>query len=249
MEHRTISATEQNGVCNGQLILVEGPDSVGKTSLTHRVVSDLTASGVCCERFSFPGDDKQTLGHLVYSIHHEPKRFNLLDMTEASRQALHIAAHLDAIERVVIPKLRRGVHIILDRSWWSTWVYGKVGGVREPLLTALISAELVCWGDVRPATAILMVRDTPVGDVDQIPEWYRLKREYELLAERERRTHPVFLLNVEENLDKTARRATEWIGSFLTCHDRRSEWAGRVDGECVSSIEAAGCAADGDGFV
>jgi thymidylate kinase len=134
----------------GRLIVFEGPDGVGKSTLSRALVGRLREMGLNCDHLSFPGNEEGTIGHLVYEVHHNPASFGLTAITDASLQALHIAAHLDEIERRIMPALRGGSWVILDRFWWSTWVYGRAASVENPTLDALIQAELLHWRDIKP---------------------------------------------------------------------------------------------------
>ena len=99
--------------------------------------------------------------------------------------------HIDAIDRQILPALQQGRVVLLDRYWWSAWVYGIVGGCNRRKLRALIEAERAAWEAVRPALAVLLRRPTPIDRNDPPAYWQRLSDEYGLLAERERRVHPV----------------------------------------------------------
>ena len=110
-------------------------------------------------------------------------------------QALHIAAHIDVIDRQILPALQGGRTVLLDRYWWSAWVYGLVGGCSRQKLRALVNAERSAWGTVRPALAVLLRRPTPIDRNDPPARWQRLSDEYARLAERERRLHTVAVLD------------------------------------------------------
>ena len=55
----------------GRLIVFEGPDGVGKSTLSQALVDKLTGIGIKCEYRTFPGKETGTIGRLVYDIHHE----------------------------------------------------------------------------------------------------------------------------------------------------------------------------------
>jgi len=187
----------------GRLIVFEGPDGVGKSTISAEFVRELSAQGQKAELLSFPGREKGTLGHLIYEVHHEAERFGLRSITAAAKQTLHIAAHLDAIERRIVPALRKGTNIVLDRFWWSTLVYGVVGGAERKVLDALIGVERLLWGTVLPDAVLLLRRDTPIDRDEPLPRWLSLRDEYDRLAKLERSGYPVAVIENNGTLQET----------------------------------------------
>jgi len=61
----------------GKLIVFEGPDSVGKTTLVSHVKTLLDESQIRTEFLSFPGDRPGTIGKVVYELHHAPEKFGI----------------------------------------------------------------------------------------------------------------------------------------------------------------------------
>src|SRR5271165_5569689 len=142
---RNCVVVRESDVDNGQLIVFEGADDAGKTVLSKAIAAEKVARGQRYQWHAFPGMAIGTLGYLVYRLHHDPASFGIERLTPSSLQALHIAAHLDAIESVIVPILREGGNVILDRFWWSTWVYGTADRVSPRLLRLLIDAEKSAW--------------------------------------------------------------------------------------------------------
>ena len=172
----------------GRLIVFEGPDGVGKSTLSRALVGRLREMGLNCDHLSFPGNEEGTIGHLVYEVHHNPASFGLTAITDASLQALHIAAHLDEIERRIMPALRGGSWVILDRFWWSTWVYGRAASVENPTLDALIQAELLHWRDIKPDALFLVDRSRDqFGGETASP----LREDYQALSDNEKGQYPI----------------------------------------------------------
>lgn len=200
---------------HGRLIIFEGPDGVGKSTISTAVARELQRLGRDCVLMTFPGREPGTLGRLVYEVHHDPARFDVLSLTGAGKQALHIAAHLDAIEQRILPMLRRGVHVLLDRYWWSTWVYGRTGGVDPALLRRLIEVEIAAWGDATPAVALLLRRDAPINRDHDLSAWRELGRKYDRLAERERWRHPVTVMENSGELGDVIARVLAAILPYL----------------------------------
>jgi len=144
----------------GRLLVFEGVDNAGKTTLSTMLVEWLRQRGEDAVHFSFPGREPRTLGSHVYSLHHEPERFEVEALHPASRQIMHIAAHVEAIETQILPALAQGRQVILDRFWWSTFAYGLASGVGKRALSLLIKAEAEFWGNTKPEVLFYLTRDT-----------------------------------------------------------------------------------------
>ena len=127
----------------GALIILEGPDGVGKTSLSQAIEDHFQNGTDTFLRLSFPGREPDTLGKLVYEIHHDSSHHGVETISEFSKQVLHIAAHIDSIEKTIGPALNAGKNVLLDRYWWSAWVYGVVAGLNRRALKKLIDLERV----------------------------------------------------------------------------------------------------------
>lgn len=190
----------------GKLFMFEGPDGVGKTTLAMSFAEHLVAREMDSEFMSFPGREVGTLGHHVYELHHHASRFGIETIQPLSLQALHIAAHIDAIETRILPLLRSGRHVVLDRFWWSTWVYGTVAKANREVLTAMISAERACWGETQPSAAFLIKRMTSLREQEVEGRWTALCEAYDELAEAERKLYPVHVIRNDSVVDDALRQ-------------------------------------------
>ena len=176
-----------NQVGAGKLIVFEGPDGVGKSMLARGLCERLMDGGIRSKYTTFPGMCPGTIGSVIYDIHHDPASFSIRELSPTSLQALHIAAHLDAIERSIMRSLNDGVWVVLDRFWWSTRVYGSVSGVDRRVLDAMINVERLQWGDTQPDVLFLIERsESTTGSNGKL-----LRREYQLLYEKEQNKYPV----------------------------------------------------------
>lgn len=167
---------------SGRLFVFEGVDGAGKSTLCAAVAAELRASGTPVSVLSFPGRQPSTLGALVYELHHDTQSVGVEAVTPAALQLLHIAAHLDAIEREILPRLAAGETVLLDRYWWSTWTYGMAAGVGRAMLGAMIELERMCWGSVEPIAVFLIERGQDQADPTPVTV------EYRALASREARS-------------------------------------------------------------
>ena len=196
--------TEQ--LAQGKLIVFEGPDGVGKSTLAEQLTDHLRATGVPCERLAFPGRRPGTLGRLVYDLHHDASGLGLGEVNPTSLQLLHIAAHVDAIEGHILPALRAGTWIVLDRFWWSTWVYGAAFGVSEPSLKAMIELERLHWGHIKPDVLFLVERDSCTADNGD-----GLQVRYRELANREQLHSRVVALHNDSSVEDALNAVWEEI--------------------------------------
>jgi dTMP kinase len=205
-------------VNRGLLLVLEGADGVGKSTTVRGVAERLRSLAIRHSVLTFPGREAGTLGKVVYDIHHDEVRFGITAMSAAAKQALHIAAHLDVIERRIAPVLNTGEHVLLDRYWWSTWVYGLAGDVPSKLLEALIEAERIQWGPVRPALVVLLDREQPIGRDEDMNYWRYVRTQYLALALKERAYYPVEVLKNIAGVEETVDRVVELA---LSCGFRR----------------------------
>jgi dTMP kinase len=186
----------------GKLFVFEGPDGVGKTTLAKGFAEHLMARGMDCAFMSFPGCEVGTLGHHVYQLHHDAAHFGIESIQPLSLQVLHIAAHIDAIETQILPTLSRGRHVVLDRFWWSTWVYGSVAKANRNALTAIIRAERACWGEIQPSAAFLITRTKSLRELEVEGPWRERCEAYGALAKVERGQYPVFVIGNDSVVDE-----------------------------------------------
>ncbi len=190
----------------GSLYVFEGPDGVGKTTIAARFAAVLGAEGPVAA-LSFPGREPGSLGQHVYELHHDPRHFGIEALSPASLQLLHVAAHIDAISARIVPLLDSGTGVVLDRFWWSTWVYGLVDGADRGVLRAMVDLERVCWGHHAPAAVFLLTRPTPLREETTAERWFRLTREYDALAATEAPTSRVVWLPNDAAPDDVVARA------------------------------------------
>jgi thymidylate kinase len=194
----------------GKLIVFEGPDAVGKSTLVQYVKTLLEQDQLPNEILSFPGDRPGTVGRLVYELHHAPENFGIEQISPIGLQALHIAAHLDAIAQAILPALNAGTWVVLDRFWWSTWVYGRAASVDSQVLDSLIHAEKLLWGPVTPSVVFLIQRTEPLGDKPAGDEFTILSDLYRELSGSEAAKYEIISLT---DVDPDAARGIvqEWV--------------------------------------
>lgn len=190
----------------GRLFVFEGPDGVGKTTVIAEVEKRLHASGLACARFSFPGKEAGTLGSHIYELHHQPAQFGVENLSALSLQILHLAAHADAIEQRILPLIRQGQIVLLDRYWWSTWVYGIAAGAPVTQLKKVLSVEHLVWQGVTPTTLFLLTRSSTSVPLE-------ITQTYRKLVDQESDKYPVVAIRNEEGIDPIADEISRLIVS------------------------------------
>lgn len=191
----------------GKLFVFEGPDGVGKTTVADAVRRSLGKAGIRSIVLSFPGREPGTLGELVYRLYHDPKSFGVSGISTAAEQLLFTAAHVDVIENRIIPTLDRGVHVLLDRFWWSTWVYSGVQKLDAQVLNALLEIELNVWGEIEPEAIFLLRR--------QIPRTKRslaLRQKYQLLFRAEFQDSRAFNIDNNGTINSSVKQVISRMG-------------------------------------
>lgn len=199
----------------GKLFVLEGPDGVGKSTLSKGLIDRLNIDGIHFERFAFPGNEAGTLGQLVYEFHHNPGQFGVKSVNPTCVQILHVAAHIDAIERHILPTLQNGKNIILDRFWWSTLIYGKVYGVNHRSLEAMLNIEFMHWNEVLPASVFLISRSASLLQEKPADKWDALCTSYNELANEQRQRYPVYNINNDEDITGTLNDILRIITDFV----------------------------------
>lgn len=170
------------------IYIFEGIDNVGKTTIIHALKKQIQATtDYKCVNVAFPGNEPRTLGELVYRIHHHEEQYFDISLNETSLQLLHIASHIDLIQRCLEPLSNSKCIILLDRFWWSTYVYGLSGGLEENIIQTIIAPELLYWKDINVKKIFLIERNKKQKDYElnkenTIIEKYRQLADKELLC-------------------------------------------------------------------
>jgi thymidylate kinase len=190
----------------GQLLIFEGPDGTGKTTLSLRLVEWLTAQGQRARYVSSPGKTEGSLGELVYNVHHFPERYGLHGIVPSAKQLLHVAAHIDALHTIIIPALESGEIVVMDRFWWSTVAYGKVAGMDLESLRLMVDLELHHWSHYHPTAIFLLERSTPARIEHSSAIHCLLGEAYAELEASEKEKYAIHRIStthtIKESLDK-----------------------------------------------
>ncbi len=93
------------------------------------------------------------------------------------------------IQRQLEPLSNSKCIILLDRFWWSTYVYGLSERLEENVIQAIIAPELLYWKDINVKKIFLVERKKKQSDYElnkenAIIEQYRQLAENEVLCTR-----------------------------------------------------------------
>jgi len=132
----------------GQLIVFEGPEGAGKTTQLHLLTERLRASGVDVLALREPGGT--ALGDAVRAL--------LLDspgsISAAAEALLFMASRAELVRQEIDPALARGVVVIMDRFFLSTYAYQIVGrGLPEDEIR---SANALATGGLVPDLTLVI---------------------------------------------------------------------------------------------
>ena len=150
------------------IYVFEGIDNVGKTTIVQRLKEKISLSMECeCTIVAFPGNEPRTLGSLVYDIHHNQSQYFDVFLNETSLQLLYIASHIDLLQRKLVKLNAERCIVLLDRYWWSTYVYGLAGELNSNIVQAILEPELIHWKNVNVKKIFLLERETRERDYDE----------------------------------------------------------------------------------
>jgi len=202
----------------GKLIVFEGADEVGKTTLATMLAEALRSKGTACKLVGFPGNQLGTLGRHIYELHHDPTRFRVGRINPTSLQLLHVAAHIDTIDQEIIPALKNNQIVVLDRFWWSSWIYGIANRANKASLKACIRAEAIHWKGVKPSWLFLVTCSSPFEKQADIVKWRRIDRLYKEFASQEKQEYPLTIIQNDSTPEMAFSHIQKYAKTFSPGH-------------------------------
>jgi dTMP kinase len=182
----------------GHLFVFEGADGVGKSRRCRQTAAFLQRLGVACQSFAFPGKTPGTLGLLVQKLQQSPAEVGLAPLLPETSQMLQVAVQLEGVAREMIPHLQEGKVLLVDRFWWSSWVYGMEMGADSRVMDALIGLARLAWRDMKPSCVFLIERDKPFRVEQSAKSFAALSSLYREIAKKESAAHPVHVISNED---------------------------------------------------
>ncbi|MEP6689776.1 MAG: dTMP kinase [Gemmatimonadaceae bacterium] len=154
----------------GRLVVLEGPEGVGKTTQLQKLDEYLSARGLPFSRYREPGGT--ALGDGIRKLLLDPAS----SITPRAEALLFMASRSELIAREVEPKLMSGKLVLIDRFFLSTYAY-QIAGRLLPEPEVRLANDLARAGLVPDLTLLLMapsgerrVRAELRGDRDRMEQ-------------------------------------------------------------------------------
>lgn len=175
-----------------KIYVFEGVDNVGKTTIIKALKEKICEEIRCdCTTIAFPGNEARTLGALVYDVHHYENKYFDFPINDASLQLLHVAAHIDLIQRKLIEENNFAKIILMDRFWWSTYAYGLAGLLESDVIRAILAPELAYWEKININKIFLLERKDREMDYETDKDM-SIRQKYRELSERESKCQIIY---------------------------------------------------------
>ncbi len=130
------------------LIVLEGPEGVGKTTQVRMLAEWLAATGRTVVAVREPGGTP--LGDAIRRLLLDPAS----DIVPRAEGLLFMASRAQLVEREIRPALDAGATVLLDRFFLSTYAYQVAGrGLPHAQVDA---ANRMAIGDLRPDLTVLL---------------------------------------------------------------------------------------------
>ena len=138
----------------GKLIVLEGAEGAGKTTQIRLLAERLTTAGIQCVAVREPGGTP--VGDDIREILLHPEQ----EITAATEALLFMASRAELVSREIQPSLQKGMVVLVDRFFLSTYAYQIFGrGLPEPEIRA---ANRLATGGLVPDLTLLF--DLPAAE-------------------------------------------------------------------------------------
>lgn len=196
---------------NGLLVVFEGIDGSGKSTQRDHVAHWLRAREVPCLALAQPSDSMA--GRVLRAAIRAHRR-----LRPELELALFVRDRREQAVSKIIPALRRGVVVLLDRHYLSSVAYqGALGLDPGRILSSCLHfspvADLTLLFDLDPSVAVSRIRRT--RDVDPFERLDYLTRVRALYLEWARRVPNTLIVDATEEEQALAARLCRIIGGLL----------------------------------
>ena len=153
-----------NLISSSRVFIFEGIDHAGKSTIVTELSNKLKEMKIAHSTYSFPGKESRTVGALVNDLHHNQDVYFDKPIDALSLQMLHVAAHIDTINSRIIPDLKAGKVVLIDRFWWSTFAYGVANGIKRSTIRNILLPEKKALSKLTVAQFFLIRRNSRTDD-------------------------------------------------------------------------------------
>lgn len=195
----------------GKLLVFEGIDGVGKSTIINSLAELLVKDHRTVEIFAFPGVGEGTLGSHIYKIHHNPNSLGILSIDHSALQVLHVAAHIDSIRQEIVPALSTNDFVLLDRYWWSTLAYGVASGACTSIIWAALQAEKLAWSGILPDALFYLTRHEGMPGEELTVQKSDVLMQYEDLAKKYESQFTIHKVNNDGQIASTVNKIYKLI--------------------------------------
>lgn len=170
----------------GKFIVIEGGVGCGKTTQTNLLKKDLKKDW---EFYREPGSTEfgEKVRDAVQGLHN-------YEVEEYASMFGYSAARANLIRGVIIPKLKKGINILLDRYWYSTYAYQGSNGASKKIIekvsriaTDSLKPDLVIFFDLDPKIGMARKdgrEDSDRYDIKKIAFHKKVRRSYNELGKK-----------------------------------------------------------------
>src|SRR2546423_15369610 len=138
----------------GKLIVLEGAEGAGKTTQIRLLAERLTTAGIQCVAVREPGGTP--VGDDIREILLQPEQ----EINASTEALLFMASRAELVNREIVPSLQKGMVVLVDRFFLSTYAY-QIVGRRLPEDEIRAANRLATAGLIPDLTLLL---DVPVGE-------------------------------------------------------------------------------------
>jgi dTMP kinase len=135
----------------GKFIAVEGIDGAGKTTQAYMLVEKLRSLGYSAEYTTEPTYER--IGTILRL--HVAQAKNRKFVYEA---LLFAADRYEHLKKFILPRLKKGIHVVTDRYLYSSLAYQGVTGVSQKWLRDInffaIKPDMTIYLDIDPARSL-----------------------------------------------------------------------------------------------
>jgi len=154
MMHKDMSNVQGNNMKRGKFIVLEGGDGAGKGTLVNYLKKVLPPGKFIYTREPGGTPVGEKIRDLLLSE----------EMTPATELGLHFAYRFELFEKVILPAINSGVHVIDERHVASTYAYQIGGRERRDLLPLFRSNERACAKYATPDLYVYLDLDPREGE-------------------------------------------------------------------------------------